>query len=232
MEFVQKLINFAANNKQPVIGCVASKIVAGLEPNKTNELLQSIARICQAKLSTLSAARNSSATAERPRTFTKQLESNSASGRQSRKASSEAGVSSAGSIKGANMKQEQQPPKQQPSQKVHPGNTSDTCAEQKQAYLISAPTLVKQPEQATQYADLIQPTKPVAKPTINNEKRKQHIKFNDITSESDISKQIHHVRANLKLIRSTLTDFIKQEANLRDALLVSITNLRHQREAN
>lgn len=63
-QFVQKLIDFAANNKLPVIGCVASKVVAGLEPNKTNELLQSLARVALRKLARGQDSR-------RPQTFTK-----------------------------------------------------------------------------------------------------------------------------------------------------------------
>ena len=39
VSFVQTFIDFVAHTKQLVTGCVASKVVAGLEPNKTDELL-------------------------------------------------------------------------------------------------------------------------------------------------------------------------------------------------
>lgn len=48
------------------MGCVADKLVAGLEPNKTNELLQSLAKIAQTRLSGQDGNPN------RPRTFTRQ----------------------------------------------------------------------------------------------------------------------------------------------------------------
>jgi hypothetical protein len=64
-EFVQRLIDFAANHKQPVVGCVADKLVAGLEPSKTNELLQSLAKIAQARLN------GQDGHPSRPRTFTR-----------------------------------------------------------------------------------------------------------------------------------------------------------------
>lgn len=48
--FLQRLIDYAANNKQPVASLIASRLLAGLEPNKTNELLQSLGRIAQLKV--------------------------------------------------------------------------------------------------------------------------------------------------------------------------------------
>lgn len=222
VEFVQKLINFAANNEQPVIGCVASKILAGLEPNKTNELLQSLARICQAKLSLSSNnARNSSAT-DRPRTFTRQLDSGVASRRQSssRRASNEAGLSSAGSIKTATINKSKQ--QQQPQVKKElniPSSSSLTIEQKLDNTIAAAPPLLNQPER--QAVDIIQPARVPAKAAPIKEKPRQH---HIISSESDIGKEIHHVRAHLKLIRSTLSDIIKQEATLRDALTISIQN--------
>lgn len=64
VEFIQKLIDFVARNDHPVVGCVASKVVAGLDPNKTLELLQGLASITQRKLSV--------SDDRRPRTFIKQ----------------------------------------------------------------------------------------------------------------------------------------------------------------
>lgn len=75
-EFIQRLIDFAANHKQPVVGCVAAKLVAGLEPSKTNELLQSLAKIAQARLSGQEAN-----DPKRPRTFTRQLPGSALSSR-------------------------------------------------------------------------------------------------------------------------------------------------------
>lgn len=51
VEFVQRLIDYVAANQQPVANCAASRVVAGLEPDKTNELLQALARVVRAKLS-------------------------------------------------------------------------------------------------------------------------------------------------------------------------------------
>lgn len=60
--FVQQLIDFVANNKQQVTRCVASKVIAGQEPNKTNELLQALARLVR--------QRQSANNDRRPRTVT------------------------------------------------------------------------------------------------------------------------------------------------------------------
>lgn len=64
--FVQRLIDFAASHNQPVVGCVAAKLIAGLEPIKCNELLQALAKVAQARL--LGSDKRGSL---RPRTFTK-----------------------------------------------------------------------------------------------------------------------------------------------------------------
>ena len=64
-EFIQRLIDQTARRGVPVVGCVAAKTIAGIEPNKTNELLQALARLAQAKLS------GQDAPVGRPRTFTR-----------------------------------------------------------------------------------------------------------------------------------------------------------------
>ena len=66
VEFVQKLIDFVARNKQPVVGCVAAKIVACVEPNKSNELLQALGKVALAKQAQTSSGGG------RQRTFTRQ----------------------------------------------------------------------------------------------------------------------------------------------------------------
>lgn len=50
VEFVQKLVDFVAKNNHPTQGCVASKIAAGSDPVKTNELLQNLVRVALQKL--------------------------------------------------------------------------------------------------------------------------------------------------------------------------------------
>lgn len=62
VEFVQKLIDFVAKNEHPTQGCVASKLAAGLDPAKTNELLQNLARVALCKLN----ERQRTLTATRP----------------------------------------------------------------------------------------------------------------------------------------------------------------------
>lgn len=60
VEFVQKLIDFVAKNKHPAQGCVASKIVAGSDAAKTNELLQNLAKVALLKLQERSRAASKS----------------------------------------------------------------------------------------------------------------------------------------------------------------------------
>lgn len=74
VQFVQKLINFVANNEQPVVGCVAAKLVSGLEPTKCNELLQALARLGHKRVSGQQQQRGSLTTGSatvRQRTFTR-----------------------------------------------------------------------------------------------------------------------------------------------------------------
>lgn len=73
--FIQRLIDFAANHKEPVVGCVAAKLVAGLEPAKSNELLQALAKIAQARVTGGQLGKG-------PRTFTLQPATTSRSRQQ------------------------------------------------------------------------------------------------------------------------------------------------------
>lgn len=50
MKFIQRLIEFTAQNEQPVVGCLAAKIVSGQEAIKALELLQALAKVTQVRL--------------------------------------------------------------------------------------------------------------------------------------------------------------------------------------
>lgn len=80
VELLQQLIDFVANNGQPVVRCVPGKVVAGSEPNKTNELLQALGRVARQRQQLAAGpppapgrttARTTNGNQPRPRTFTK-----------------------------------------------------------------------------------------------------------------------------------------------------------------
>lgn len=74
VELAQQLIDFLANNKQQVSRCSASKLAAGFEPNKTNELLQALARVLRQRQVNADQGKGDARETDRvqrPRTFTK-----------------------------------------------------------------------------------------------------------------------------------------------------------------
>lgn len=198
VDFVQKLIDFSANNKQPVVGCLAAKVVAGLEPNKTNELLQALARLAQ---------NQSHHQERRPRTFTKPVgagvgSANKPGGPPSRHGSGTVGRTGS-------------------SANVSPNDDQTrTVASQPLAVVQS-----KQVEDIEIKGLQRQETSEVvaSKPPTAIQKQKQQPQQHNlmiVSSESDINKtNLAHLKANLRQLRTgTLDDIGQMEDSLRSKL--------------
>lgn len=210
MDFIQKLIDFVANNKLAVTNCLASRVLAGLEPNKTNELLQALAKLAIAR-------RNSSA--KRPKTFVKQqivattnskaavLDNNSSPTSGSR------GASGLGVTVGSGSRQ------------IGNGVKSKAAAplEARQPN----PTDLLNRDSAELSSNEFSRKSSLKSIQSNGDLEKSNIILNlenqvAIASESDILKGIQSVRTNLKTLKQSMDELARKETNLRELLYMLI----------
>lgn len=212
MDFVQKLIDYAANNKQPVANCLASRVVSGLEANKTNELLQSLAKIALIK--------RSASNERRPRTFVKPPTLPVASrptgspkkstpvgaARVARPVASEARVRSGSGKAQAASRDVARPVNQQasPPADIKPEVSPEKVGLTRESRDVGSGKLASMPfnKLAEQDSVMVQPKQTIVQ----------------IVSESDINKNIHYLRSSLKSLRSIIGDLSKGEELLKDNL--------------
>lgn len=219
VDFVQRLIDFAANHKQPVVGCLAAKVVAGLEPNKSNELLQALARIAHARLSGQGAAASG-----RPRTFTKptgpvpiapnagRLDGQKSSGGGHADSQRTRVAGTGGGVAGRTPATLATGGKQAKieSQRTGTNSVAQVLAEHQLAFADNKhdtrpppeATASGSPPAITSRTATIQPQQQVL----------------STPSESDINKNLQHLRSHLKSLRSTLNDVGQMEDSLRSKL--------------
>lgn len=200
MEFIQKLIDYAANNKQPVTNCVASRIVAGLEPNKTNELLQALARIATAK--------RSASNERRPRTFVKPLSSSPTTATTTPPVNSSSPTSSNQRVREISSEETRTSiePKPMTNNYVADENNSTTNI------LKSVSPEGRLATDTTSRKDSF----------VSEQKQKQNLNFINITSESDINKNIAFLKINLKSLKTIGIEIRKTEALLKESLRLQL----------
>lgn len=227
IDFVQKLIDFSANNEQPVVGCLAAKVVAGLEPNKTNELLQALARLAQRQLNghlnQETASTASTTVARRPRTFTKPL---GIAGKQQQPTETTRQIGSASSRR-----------------KSSGGASVAIHTPTSGASKRSSPTLALAAAAAPASPPTAAPVEssPLAKQAETNSStgaaKAHHLAIKEqrqvvVSSESDINKgNLMHLKMNLRELKSTLDDVGQMEDSLRNklnnVLRTSVAHPRH-----
>lgn len=190
VEFIQRLIDHLAKNEQPVVGCVAAKVIAGLEPNKTNELLQALARLARARLS------GRDASSGRPRTFTR----NSASPKvnQTRKSnqSRENSAARPESSRKSSLNKEAEKKSPTKSDLEEPGKELKTKAEQ---------TPVAQEKIESNNNNL--PVRP--------QKEAQQQQAVVLRSQNDIGKHLSLLKTNLKQLKSIMNEASHYDKQIR-----------------
>lgn len=226
-DFIQRLIDHAAKNGQPVVGCVAAKVVAGLEPNKTNELIQALANIARVRLSGQDALNIRPRTFTRPPGATKPVATSTSGPRLTAKnsnqpmakqqTSSGSRVSSAHrlSIKSnrsdsiasskSNISIRNETEVSNKSTDKQVGRRTSNVEPLRRSPVIQENPKIDEPE-----LEIVKNSVPV--PTVKQ--RQQVI----LTNESDINRHIPQLRSNLRHLRNVAGDLKQLDSEIKDLL--------------
>lgn len=238
-EFIQRLIDHTAKNERPVVGCVAAKVIAGLEPNKTNELLQALASLAQVRLS------GQDAPSSRPRTFTRvpasalnlQKNTNIQSKQHQRQSNGQQVLTArnpyenvekqtnrelsgySGQMTSAKSSRSGSLASSKPdlvgklvSRKEGDVNGNGSSAQIKTTGSIQDPSQLTCVQNAKSNKDFAEKAKTILSvPSQNLRESNQQI----ITSESDIGKHIPQLKISLKQLRVALNNISQSDARLR-----------------
>lgn len=207
-EFIQRLIDYAARNNFPVTSCVAAKVVAGLEPNKTLELLQALAKIAKQKLAV--------GDGKKSRTFTKSTYeseslSNSAKLNSNSRRSSQAstrgsvgiGKSDSISTSSINGSLEQRKFNEKLASDTHQESDATAASNEEHKGVTSSSRSRPPPNRRVSHELSSMSTSPVF-------------------DENSLSQNLLHLRANLKVIQTNLVEICNNEDALRAALTIAL----------
>jgi len=217
LAFVQRLIDHTARNGLCVVGCVAEKVISGLEPNKTNELLQALARLAKAKSSGIVSSDG------RARTFTRtsatpasQKTTANLQTRQNPLNNATRRASSGSSRQKTSAKADKAPLRtsvQEARKSVPKENESEPLQVPRKESEIRTSDLGSLTEVKDSHTEEVVVPKPVAREQYSE----SHQDILIVSNEDDISKHIPQMKINLKHLRNVLRNIDQLSSRLQES---------------